>query len=258
MPPNPFSGPNYIVALRNAVERHIRPNEYMEAPKTGGTQISLRLPENVLNHIEILVEKSEWNRAEILQTLIERGLFDLYSGLNGSTVEEIIESVVAKSIPPMAPAKNVYYQDMFEYKGYYAVSAVKETPNTWEITFKAGIYENDELVDKVPLLRRTIPKLGQGLLNHLMDMSNIMEARIDQIGVLRELKSKQELEAIIRSKLQSPKFAGLKFEIQEIDENERGENFKILPLEPLTIGKIAAEEAGEIFREARSIYSLRS
>ena len=38
--PNPLSGPAYVIALRNALEK--RPSsEYQEAPRTGGTQVSI-------------------------------------------------------------------------------------------------------------------------------------------------------------------------------------------------------------------------
>ena len=52
---NPMAGPAYVVALRNALEG--RSNEYTTPPRTGGTQISTRFDEFVLNHIEAIVEE---------------------------------------------------------------------------------------------------------------------------------------------------------------------------------------------------------
>ena len=60
--PNPLSGPAYVIALRNALEK--RPSsEYQEAPRTGGTQVSIRLDEFIFNHVEAITAKSGWNRA---------------------------------------------------------------------------------------------------------------------------------------------------------------------------------------------------
>ena len=57
---NPMAGPAYVKALQNALEK--RMNEYRNPPRTGGTQISTRFDEFVLNHVDGIVEESGWNR----------------------------------------------------------------------------------------------------------------------------------------------------------------------------------------------------
>jgi hypothetical protein len=101
--PNPMSGPAYIIALRNALEQ--RPaTEYQSPPRTGGTQVSIRLDEFIFNHVEAITAKTEWNRAEVLHALIQRGLFDLYEFCRPEVVDALVQDVVAKLAPPHPPA----------------------------------------------------------------------------------------------------------------------------------------------------------
>jgi hypothetical protein len=101
--PNPMSGPAYVIALRNAIEQ--RPaSEYRSPPRTGGTQVSIRLDEFVFNHVEAIVAKSGWNRAEVLNALIQRGLFDLYEFCNPKAVDSLVEAVMMNLAPPHPPA----------------------------------------------------------------------------------------------------------------------------------------------------------
>jgi hypothetical protein len=102
--PNPMSGPAYIIALRNALEAERRPTEYRTPPRSGGTQISIRLDDFIFNHVEAIVEESGWNRAEVLLALVQRGLFDLYEFAAPETVEKIIQKIVHKVAPPQPPA----------------------------------------------------------------------------------------------------------------------------------------------------------
>jgi len=111
--PNPMSGPAYVMALRNALEKDKRPSEYNQPPKGGGPQISLRLDDFLYNHIEAIVSLSGWNRAEVLNALIQRGLFDLYEFSSPATVEKIVQQVVAKLAPPHPPASE---PDKIEYR----------------------------------------------------------------------------------------------------------------------------------------------
>jgi hypothetical protein len=99
--PNPMSGPAYVIALRNALEK--RPSEYQEPPRTGGTQISIRLDEFIFNHVEAITAKSGWNRAEVLNALIQRGLFDLYEFCKPDVVETLVQEVMANLAPPQPP-----------------------------------------------------------------------------------------------------------------------------------------------------------
>jgi hypothetical protein len=98
---NPMAGPAYVKALQNALEK--RMNEYRNPPRTGGTQISTRFDEFVLNHVDGIVEESGWNRAEVLYALVQRGLFDLYVFLDPDITERIVHKIVAKMAPPQPP-----------------------------------------------------------------------------------------------------------------------------------------------------------
>jgi hypothetical protein len=101
---NPLSGPAYVLALRNALEQ--RPtSQFQSPPRTGGTQISIRLPDFILGHIEAITAKSGWNRSEVIDAVLQRGLFDLYAFIEKPKVaEELINDVAAKLAPPHPPA----------------------------------------------------------------------------------------------------------------------------------------------------------
>ena len=97
-----MSGPAYVLALRNALEQRVA-SEYQSPPRTGGTQVSIRLDEFMLNHVEAVTAKTGWNRAEVLNALIQRGLFDLYEFCKPEVVEGLVQDVVAKLAPPHPP-----------------------------------------------------------------------------------------------------------------------------------------------------------
>ena len=99
---NPMSGPAYVIALRNALDK--RKAEYHTPPRTGGTQISTRFDEFVLNHIDAIVDQSGWNRAEVLYALVQRGLFDLYEFTSPETTDRIVKKIVGKMPPAQPPA----------------------------------------------------------------------------------------------------------------------------------------------------------
>jgi hypothetical protein len=48
-----MAGPDYVKALQNALEK--KGNECRAPPRTGGTQISTRLDEFVLNHVDAIL-----------------------------------------------------------------------------------------------------------------------------------------------------------------------------------------------------------
>jgi hypothetical protein len=98
-----MSGPAYVIALRNALEAAERPSDYRRPPRTGGTQISIRLDDFIFNHVDAIVAQSGWNRAEVLYALIQRGLFDLYEFATPETVETLVQKIVTKVAPPQPP-----------------------------------------------------------------------------------------------------------------------------------------------------------
>lgn len=88
MSTNPMAGPSYITALRNAVEQNRA--AYCTPPRTGGKQMSVRLDDFLLNHVETLAELASWNRSEVLYAIAHYGIFALYEN-----APEIAERVVA-------------------------------------------------------------------------------------------------------------------------------------------------------------------
>src|SRR5580658_6755540 len=86
---NPMAGPSYITALQNAVEQNR--TAYCTPPRTGGKQMSVRLDEFLLNHVEAIAELSGWNRSEVLYAIAHQGLYDLYNNSPSS-----IDVAVAK------------------------------------------------------------------------------------------------------------------------------------------------------------------
>jgi len=87
-------GPNYVEALRNALEEQTM--NYGRPPSSGGTQISLRFRDDRLMLLEQLSEHSGWNRNQVVDTLLETGLFVLFSRLSNKTQNKIIDSSVEK------------------------------------------------------------------------------------------------------------------------------------------------------------------
>jgi hypothetical protein len=96
-----MSGPAHVVALANALERDRRPHAYIRPPPTGGNQISVRLGEALLAHLDAIGRASGWTRVQVLTALIDRGLFDLYDALSDETGESIMESLARELVPIM-------------------------------------------------------------------------------------------------------------------------------------------------------------
>ena len=57
----------------------------------------------IFHHIEAITANSGWNRAEVLNALIQRGLFDLYEFCASEVVDTLVQDVVAKLAPPNPP-----------------------------------------------------------------------------------------------------------------------------------------------------------
>ena len=143
--PNPMSGPAYVLALRNALEQRAA-SEYQSPPRTGGTQVSIRLDEFMLNHVEAITAKTEWNRAEVLNALIQRGLFDLYEFCKPEVVEGLIQDVVAKLAPAHPPAIESYRIESESEADYYLKSILekREYRSMDEVKMRAQKYIKDD------------------------------------------------------------------------------------------------------------------
>lgn len=90
---NPMAGPSYITALRNAVEQNRA--AYCTPPRTGGKQISVRLDDFLLNHVEALAELASWNRSEVLYAMAHHGIFALYENAP-DVAEKVVTSIMEK------------------------------------------------------------------------------------------------------------------------------------------------------------------
>lgn len=90
---NPMAGPSYITALRNAVEQNRA--AYCTPPRTGGKQMSVRLDDFLLNHVEAVAELASWNRSEVLYAIAHYGLFALYEGAP-QIAEKAVASIMEK------------------------------------------------------------------------------------------------------------------------------------------------------------------
>ncbi len=90
---NPMAGPSYITALRNAVEQNRA--TYCTPPRTGGKQMSVRLDEFLLNHVEAVAELAKWNRSQVLYAIAHYGLFALYENAP-HIAEKAVASIMEK------------------------------------------------------------------------------------------------------------------------------------------------------------------
>jgi|SRR5271163_3710621 len=97
---NPMAGPAHVMALKNKIEKRVM--EYCTPPKTSGTQVSIRLDDFLLNHVEAIVALSGWNRSEVVYALAHRGLYDLYHYSPG-IAEAVVQQIMGKMAPPQPP-----------------------------------------------------------------------------------------------------------------------------------------------------------
>jgi hypothetical protein len=93
MTANPMAGIHYVAALQNAVEQNR--SAYRTPPRTGGKQISVRLDDFLLDHVEAVAELSGWNRSEVLCAIACQGLFDLYE-MSPSSIELSVARIMQK------------------------------------------------------------------------------------------------------------------------------------------------------------------
>lgn len=85
-------GPDFVELLKNVLEGRVA--GFGRPPATGGTQISFRLGEDRLMLLDKLSERSGWNRTQVIDALIDSGLFALFDRLSSSAAEEIRDSSV--------------------------------------------------------------------------------------------------------------------------------------------------------------------
>lgn len=88
---NPMAGgPDFIELLKNALEGRVA--GFARPPATGGTQVSLRFREDRLLLLDTLAERGGWNRTQVIDALIDKGLYVLFDLLTAGAAEEIMDS----------------------------------------------------------------------------------------------------------------------------------------------------------------------
>ena len=92
---NPFAGPDYVRSLCNAIENI--PATY--PPQTGGEVTSLRFPVHLLAYFEAIGAASGWNRNQVVNALLNKGLFAMFAHLNDEQAQKIIDEVVNHVVP---------------------------------------------------------------------------------------------------------------------------------------------------------------
>jgi hypothetical protein len=103
---NPIAGgPDFILPLRNALEK--TPNAYSKPPVTGGTQISSRFAEDRLALLDAICEMSDWNRNQVINALVDRGLYELFQQLTNETTNTLMDHVVDKILPTFDSSSSI-------------------------------------------------------------------------------------------------------------------------------------------------------
>ena len=88
---NPMAGgPDFIELLKNALEGRVA--GFVRPPATGGTQVSVRFREDRLMLLDTLAERSGWNRTQIIDVLIDKGIYVLFERLTTGAAGEVMES----------------------------------------------------------------------------------------------------------------------------------------------------------------------
>lgn len=94
---NPLAGgPDYVRSLCNAI--HAAEGTYKQPPATGGGATSLRFPRDRAALLDALASASGWNRNQVVNALVDKGLFVLFSELGEKRAVELVEKV-SNSIP---------------------------------------------------------------------------------------------------------------------------------------------------------------
>src|SRR5437870_5626447 len=95
---NPFvGGPDYVTALCAVLEQGSNTFR-MAAPSAGGSQLSIRMLDDRLELLDILREKSGWNRNQLLIALLDKGLWFLFAELDDETAGKIMKERIFRAL----------------------------------------------------------------------------------------------------------------------------------------------------------------
>ena len=92
---NPFSGPDYPrwLAMRIGDKNTIFPPA---PPGGGGQQISVRLKADRLDLIDVLSQKSGWNRNQIIEGMLDAGLAQVFAYLPDDVAEAVMDQTCSR------------------------------------------------------------------------------------------------------------------------------------------------------------------
>jgi hypothetical protein len=95
---NPISGgPDFVRSLCNAIQKI--PSSYVQPPPTGGDATSIRFPTERLALLDAIVSASDWNRNQVVNALVDKGLFVLFAELDEESASKLVAAVTGQ-VPP--------------------------------------------------------------------------------------------------------------------------------------------------------------
>ena len=138
---NPFAGgPDYVVALANAIDD--APNTIAQRPQSGGIATSVRIPEHRLAWLDEIAAASNWTRNEVINALLDKGLFILFHGLKDHHAESIMGRVQNVFLPSHGVSNMEYYKTH-----RIGAAAKQKTPSgRWYTTYQYSLEGNPSMV----------------------------------------------------------------------------------------------------------------
>lgn len=137
---NPFSGgPDYVKSLVNRIESI--PGAYVQPPNSSGAATSVRFSENRVACLDAIAKISGWTRNEVINALLEKGLFVLFHELNDEHVDQILARVAIMGHAPQQISPPTHgVSNMESYSGHRIAANTKQKPNgRWYSIFQYSI-----------------------------------------------------------------------------------------------------------------------
>lgn len=138
---NPFEGgPDFVRSLINAIETV--PNAYARPPQTGGSATSVRFPAERVSCLDAIATASGWTRNEVINALLDKGLFALFHELKDKHVERIMADAVQQIFPPTHGVSK-----MESHKGHkMGASAKQKQSGRWYSIFQYSMADNPVMI----------------------------------------------------------------------------------------------------------------
>jgi hypothetical protein len=138
---NPFEGgPDFVKSLINAIE--VVPNAYTRPPQAGGQATSVRLPAERIACLDAIATSSSWTRNEVVNALLDKGIFILFHQLKDEQVERIMEQVMQQIFPPTHGVSN-----MELHNGHrIGAGAKQKRSGRWYSIFQYSMADNPVMI----------------------------------------------------------------------------------------------------------------